>query len=314
MLLDAGAEDMPLTDLTTERVTALMMACEKRHYTLAKLLVENKSNVNAVDGDGYTALARAARDGRIVQLLINATPPADINFRLPKGQTALFTVAGDLLPNATIMLLEAGADPCVVDDNGCVALMLAADDDTVAVLIEAAPDTVNQRDARGRTVFHYYSSVGNKYIALQQLCKYIRSSDQQIDININDKDDNGDTALHMPMMYANKATLDLLLENGADVFVTGYEGSTVLMKPFFDDDLVSEVYDDLDVRIFEPEEESEEDRKEADEAISLCLKTVIERILPEEDRDKTVSQDGAEGDEETAAKRRRLLKWQALLE
>jgi ankyrin repeat protein len=310
MLLDAGAEDLPLINGRT----GLMEACECGNDGLAKLLLEYNSDINAVDDDGFTALTLGIRRVKIARVLLEADPPADVNFRLPMNNTALFAGAGEFVPDAIKMLLKAGADPRVVADNGCVALMNAADGETVSALIEAAPDTVNQRDECGRTVFHYYSSVGNKCSALQQLCKYMQSSDQQIDININDKDDNGDTALHMPMMYANKATLDLLLENGADVFVTGYEGSTVLMKPFFDDDLVSEVYDDLDVRIFEPEEESEEDRKEADEAISLCLKTVIERILPEEDRDKTVSQDGAEGDEETAAKRRRLLKWQALLE
>jgi hypothetical protein len=206
------------------------------------------------------------------------------------------------------MLLKAGADPRVVADNGCVALMNAADGETVSALIEAAPDTVNQRDECGRTVFHYYSSVGNKCSALQQLCKYMQSSDQQIDININDKDDNGDTALHMPMMYANKATLDLLLENGADVFVTGYEGSTVLMKPFFDNNLVLGVYRDLHVRVFEPRENSEDGKKEADEAISLCLKSIIERILSGKYTETTASHGDAKGEEEPAAKRRRLLR------
>jgi hypothetical protein len=49
------------------------------------------------------------------------------------------------------MLLDAGADPRVADDDSTIALMSSHHSEIVAVLIEAAPETLSHKDNRGRT-------------------------------------------------------------------------------------------------------------------------------------------------------------------
>jgi hypothetical protein len=137
----------------------------------------------------------------------------------------------------------------------------------------------------------------------------------ELEIDINATDDNGDTALHMAMMQAHPAPVKLLLKNGADVLGSGYEGSTVLMKPFFDRDTISRAYAGMDVVRNDPETDSADDRKEDDERIQSCLQYVINAILlggEDTDRDghrgngSDNGSDGDEGDGLPDAKRRRV--------
>jgi hypothetical protein len=175
-----------------------------------------------------------------------------------------------------------------------MALMLASDGETAAALIDAAPDTMNHRDRWGRSVLHYSSACRFKFGALEKL--YVKSGDQ---IDINNRDPNGDTALHMAMMDFNVIAVKLLLDIGADVLSSGYKGSTVLMKPFFGDDVISCVYFGMDVRYNDSEREN--DSKSDDGLICMCLHTIIHAILRGEGG--VAAADG--GDGQPAAKRTR---------
>jgi ankyrin repeat protein len=119
MLLEVGAVDTSAkhgqTELIDER-TALIDACEEHKVEAAQLLLEYTSNVNAADHDGCTPLTQAIEAGNIslVRMLLDATPPADVNLRLSDGRTALFDAAHRCKPVATLivrMLLDAGAGP-----------------------------------------------------------------------------------------------------------------------------------------------------------------------------------------------------------
>jgi hypothetical protein len=181
------------------------------------------------------------------------------------------------------MLLDAGADPRAADNHGRVALMHAVSAEAFTTLVEPAPDTVSHRDSCGRTVFHYYSARRTTFNPLTQLCEYVKTGEHLIDIN--DRDDNGDTALHMAMIEVFIPTLKLLLKNGAEVLGSGYEGTTVLMKPFLDAEVVSRVYEGLEMSRDEAEAEGdggEDDGSEADRSTSTCLRLILDGILSKE--------------------------------
>jgi hypothetical protein len=69
------------------------------------------------------------------------------------------------------------------------------------------------------------------------------SSEFNDTIDVNDKDNNGDTAIHMAMMTLNTEAVDLLLCKGADVMCSGWQGTTVLMKALLDTDNDNSVFE-----------------------------------------------------------------------
>jgi ankyrin repeat protein len=233
LLLEAGAVDTPRCD----GVTALMLACSVDNWEAVELLIEHKSDVNAADHDGFTPLMLGAGSG------------------------------GKAVP----MLLDAGADPRTADNHGRVPLMHAVNADTFAALVEAAPDTISRRDSCGRTTFHYYSASRAKLDALLRLYRYIKIGEHRI--GINDRDDNGDTALHMAMADSNSGAVKLLLKNGAEVLGSGYEGSTVLMKPFLDAEVISRVYEGLEMS---RDDMDEDDSSGADRSTCTCLCRILD--------------------------------------
>jgi ankyrin repeat protein len=268
MLLEAGAVDSPAAG----GWTALMLAASDGRRDAVKLLLEHKSDIEAASADGFTPLIWATMSG------------------------------GDSIP----MLLDAGADPRAADNHGRVPLMHVFFADSFSELAEAAPDTVSHRDLCGRTVFHHYSASRAKHGPLAQLCECVKSGEHQIDIN--DRDDNGDTALHMAMADSNSGAVELLLENGAEVLGSGYEGSTVLMKPFLGAEVISRVYEGLVMSRDEVEGDDggEDGRSEADRSTCTCLCLILDGILGK----KTASQGSrgrrrGNGEAVPAAKKRR---------
>jgi hypothetical protein len=72
---------------------ALAAACDKGHTECARLLIDHKADVNAKDGDGYTALYGAAFGGHMtcVELLVQSR--ADVNCQTNGGWTPLMVSA-----------------------------------------------------------------------------------------------------------------------------------------------------------------------------------------------------------------------------
>jgi uncharacterized protein len=154
ILLAAAANPndvMPRTGLTP-----LIIASAMGHLDVATLLLDQKADPNAVGGDGYTSLHRAALDKTALQvvktLLAHGAKP---NVRLKQEKPTATTVNGVSLQGATPLLLaaeinnlgavktllEGGADPLVPTEKNTTPLMLAAGGGT---------DVVRPRSARER--------------------------------------------------------------------------------------------------------------------------------------------------------------------
>lgn len=93
---------------------------------VTRMLLEAGANVNAADGDGFTALMGAVRYGleEGVKILVDAG--ADVNARTNRGRTVLMEAAFNGWGETARFLIERGADVHARDKNGNTALMESA--------------------------------------------------------------------------------------------------------------------------------------------------------------------------------------------
>jgi len=104
----------------------LVDAVAARNPTLARTLIKEGVDVNAVRGDGATALLWAAHwdDGETLDLLLGAG--AKVNAADDHGVTPLTRACENASVPAVTRLLKAGANPNLAQTNGLTPLMVAA--------------------------------------------------------------------------------------------------------------------------------------------------------------------------------------------
>ncbi len=129
---DVNAQD-------NEGWTALMWALEYGHTEVVKLLIEEGADVNAQSNSGETALWAASRYGQhpdIVKLLIEEG--ADVNAKDKKGFTALMYSSREGNTEIVKLLIEAGADVNAKDKDGFTAFMWAFESKEIRKLLREA--------------------------------------------------------------------------------------------------------------------------------------------------------------------------------
>ncbi len=106
-------------------MTALHIANKHGNKFSVEAILNGGANVNAKDAFGCTPLHYAATDDDKLQLMLKKTP--DIDARDGDGFTALIRAARNSLSAAPVArLLAAGADVMLADKNGVTALQFAA--------------------------------------------------------------------------------------------------------------------------------------------------------------------------------------------
>ena len=136
--------------------TALMKAAKRNGIDAMRVLIAADANINARDSDGDTALMFAAGKNtvEVVNALIAAG--ADVNARNGNGESALMKAAAGNTPAVIDALIEAGAGDDA-DENGQTSLMKAAAGNTpeaLDALLEAGA-YVRARDKDGRRAIDY---------------------------------------------------------------------------------------------------------------------------------------------------------------
>ncbi len=122
--------------------TALHLACEHGNKFSVEALLDGDADLSIKDAFGCTPLHYAATDDEKLQLLLRKTP--DIDARDGDGFTALMRAArSSLSAEPVARLLAAGADVMLDDKNGHTALQFAAGNeylqkDKIIALLEQA--------------------------------------------------------------------------------------------------------------------------------------------------------------------------------
>ena len=219
LLLASGA-DPNQKDAAGNTPLHLVMPIASRSAIFAKLLAAG-ADPNQKDSYGETPLHIAARLGMsedIIRALLGAG--ADMNERNKKGITPLaLAIERNQLTQAHLFI-TLGADIHAEDIDGNTALTkaIASGEEMLKAVIDDS--NVQSRDSQGRTPLHI--AVLNN--ADESIIKYLIS--MKADVNARDK--NGDTPLHIAVRNNDRASGEILLAYGADVFYPNVAGESAL--------------------------------------------------------------------------------------
>ncbi len=182
--------------------TALMNAALRGNIKAMELLLENGADVNAKDTLGNRALDLAAGAGHIEAVELLLKHGAHIDARDRDGNTAFITATRCMNVEIAKLLLENGADINAQNNEKSTALGYAVYESTA--------------------VFKERNMMNMVRFLLEQ---------ENIDLNIGNS--HGKAPAILACMHSryqhNKASLDLLVDHGADVNIQDKAGKSLLM-------------------------------------------------------------------------------------
>ncbi|XP_065345586.1 uncharacterized protein LOC135943106 [Cloeon dipterum] len=226
LLLDETAVDLDAGDDNGK--TALILACEKRNWSIADVLLAKKVDVNKQDSQGTSALHEcviAENYGALQQLLEHG---GDLTLKDNEGKNLLHyaVIHSDLKMISFLHRLDSNLVNEVTADNS-TALHFVLDKDDECLIDE---DTVSWLLTRTKV---NASRIDGK-TALMLICP--RSLDLDVvdllltaEADCNKQDLKGRTALHHAVAgYENMKMVQRLLEHGADLTLLDDEGKNAL--------------------------------------------------------------------------------------
>ena len=254
-IVDHGAH---VNTVNKNGATPLLLACSAAQPGAVTLLLKAKADPNIADNDGDACLhAAAAADCSKETLQEVIECGADVNAVNKRGRTALLLNCFYRQMDSVKILLKAGADPTIADEEGFSCIHAAIDgqcstdilqalihhgahidaarkdgtnaflracktgqSESVRFLVEAGAD-VSITKPDGSTCLH---------IAVKGEC--CREALQKIFmknlINVNAANKKGETALLLACLSAQARTVNLLLQEGADPNISDTRGYTSL--------------------------------------------------------------------------------------
>ncbi|WP_433224020.1 ankyrin repeat domain-containing protein [Dactylosporangium sp. CS-047395] len=234
----------------------LLFDAAGRSARLTSVLLAHGSGVHHRNGEGTTALMRAAVCGRadVVDVLLRAgARPGDAD---AEGRTALHhaaawdnaEVAERLVAGGTAVdaadrsgrtplmharraalvdrLVDAGADPGATDAAGSTALMNAAasgNAEVVRALLSRGADPLAVTD-KGEAAVHFAATTGPADARIAVLTALLDAG-----ADVDEENNEGTTPLMAAAMEAHDETVRLLLQRGANVDARTVDGFTPLM-------------------------------------------------------------------------------------
>ena len=253
-IVDHGAH---VNVLNKDGATPLLLACSTAQAEAVRLLLKSKADPDIADADGDAGLhAATAADCSKETLQEVIDFGADMNAVNKRGRTALLLSCVYRQTDSVKILLKAGADPTIADEEGFSCLHAAIDgrcstavlqallhhgaridaarkdgtnallracttgqSESVRFLVEAGADvSITKRD--GNTCLH---------IAVKGKCS--KAAVQKIigkGVKVNKVNNRGETALLLACESAQAETVKLLLTEGADPKIHEGEGNTSL--------------------------------------------------------------------------------------
>eukprot|EP01112_Ceratiomyxa_fruticulosa_P004789 TRINITY_DN1533_c0_g1_i5.p1 TRINITY_DN1533_c0_g1~~TRINITY_DN1533_c0_g1_i5.p1 ORF type:complete len:730 (+),score=159.63 TRINITY_DN1533_c0_g1_i5:296-2485(+) len=245
--------------VNNENATPLHVATDANFLEVVEVLAESGANVDTQRTDGWTPLYSAAYNGTVdtcafllnkhadpnsqnvdlwtplhaactnghkdvVELLVGKYK-AKVNIQSKQGTTPLFHAASEGHLDIVEFLLEHGADKELSKDRGWKPIHIACynDHDNVArVLVEAGVnlDPIND-EIKGYAPLHILIAAEKPSLELLELFL-------QKGADLNKKNSNGSTPLHLAVFWGHMFVVQLLIQYGADLGVENNKGRTAL--------------------------------------------------------------------------------------
>ncbi|MBQ9578333.1 MAG: ankyrin repeat domain-containing protein, partial [Ottowia sp.] len=203
--LDVTIESANTDSTVQETLSPLATAAQLGHTDRARALIERGAAVNAADKLRITALMRAAMNGHTDTVKMLLDKGASVNATTLNGQTALSIALDRGNINVAEILLARGADP-----NACFLLTLWHGRLDTAKLLLAHGADINHKtesDAEKRTPLMYAA-----YYDREDLIAFLLDHGA----NVNDINQDGETALSFAVAENNINMAKILLDKGAD--------------------------------------------------------------------------------------------------
>ena len=193
----------------------------ENHTAVLRQLIESGVNPNLRDDHGDTplhVLVSLNRKPEVVQALLLAN--IDISARNISGQTPLYLAVQESRIALIPLLLSRGSDIFAADNSGVTPFDYAMRLKGPVLDALITSETAQQKDSAGNTILHL--AVKNKGDALT-IGKIL---EQRANINARNRD--GDTALHLAARLNNKDAGEYILSKEANIFYSNSAGESPL--------------------------------------------------------------------------------------
>ena len=203
----------------------LIAAKDENFNALKKALADKNNDINAKDGDGYTALYWSiiyGNKGMASILLQNEN--IDLNLKYKNGETAVIAAIRDNQDYIAQELLKKDLNINTQDDDGKTALIYATQKSKTSIVHQLLNKgaSIRIKDNDQANAFMYSCASGNLDIV-----KLMVSNGR---FNINAKDENGCSALILGLYADNPKILEFLLSlPGINVDVKSPTGHNILI-------------------------------------------------------------------------------------
>ena len=208
--------------------TALLLACKSAQPTIVNLLLQNGADPNISDTRRYTSLHAAVYGccaNETLQEIINHE--VQLDYQDIHGNTALLLACSYRQQESVKILLEAGSNPNIVDNNGDTCLHAGVRTGCRKKIIRTIIDhcfDVNATNKKTRTAL-VVACMFNNEGAIKVLL------DAGADPNIADVD--GYTCLHDAVTgHYSIEVLQAIIDRGANVNATNKRNETALTRAF----------------------------------------------------------------------------------
>lgn len=190
--------------------TALQAASQNGHLEVIKILLRYNADVEIEDKDGDRAVHHAAFGDETGVIALLAHAGADLNARNKRRQTALHIAVNKGHVGVVKNLLELGCHPSLQDSEGDTPLHDAISkkrDDMLQLLLEHNADVMLTNN-NGFNALHHAALRGNPSAMWILLLKLPRGW------IVDEKKDDGYTALHLAALNNHVEVAELLVHHG----------------------------------------------------------------------------------------------------
>jgi len=221
------------------------LAYKSKDKEIINFFIEKNANFNQINNEGDNPFMKACTRNNleIINLFLKETD--NINLKNNKGKSALSNAVSRNSYEIVDFLLKNGCDPSVVDNLGNNLIFLLVKsfksgsylefEKKLAILLAKNVNHSNS-NLNGETALHL-AIEKNNIMLLEKLLN--------LGLDINSKDNNGITPLHLAVMKAeNMSVIEFLIKNGADKNLKTLFGETA-----FDLALENEILNNLNINI-----------------------------------------------------------------